>query len=226
MNNVLAIEKKLFDALEDARQAIRMGADGALSVCISKGNKKLGDVANVSLLPFVTCPHNVHCKGVCYAAKLANLRPSVLRAWARNTAILEMCPGYFWQAVELAVSTSRYFRFHVSGDIPNKEYLEKMIELARKYTYCEILVFTERHNLVNDWISENGSLPENLHITLSGGYCAVYNPHNLPVTRIIDDRHPAEDDWKICPGNCINCACRGTGCWTLGKGETIAFKKH
>ena len=38
---------------------------------------------------------------------------------------------------------SRFFRFHVSGDIPNTTYLCRMVEVAKRNRHCEILCFTK-----------------------------------------------------------------------------------
>lgn len=34
------------------------------------------------------------------------------------------------------------------------------------------------------------------------------------------------ENWKICGGNCTECASCGIGCWELKPGETIAFYQH
>jgi len=205
-------------------------------VSISNGNMKMGAVASVSLLPLVTCPaacretcgkfhNNKTCE--CYAVKLANLRPTVLDAWARNTAIALNNPDAYFKRINETCKTVRFFRFHVSGDIPNKDYFRRMIKTARDNPNCEILAFTKNYKVVNDWIDKNGKLPENLHILFSGweNY-PIDNPHNLPTTNIYRKEQDIKDDWKLCGGNCLNCACRGVGCWQAQNGDTIAFKKH
>lgn len=54
----------------------------------------------------------------------------------------------------------------------------------------------------------------------------VPNPHNLPTSAVIFKGTEPRDGWKVCGGNCAECACRGCGCWELKKGETIAFYQH
>lgn len=198
-------------------------------VRISNSNSKMGAVASVSLLPFLTCPGNCAgtCGAACYAAKLANLRPAVLRSYAINTAMALLRPVEYWAQVNAAVMAVRYFRFHVSGDIVNSEYFANIVNVAQSNPHTEILIFTKRYNVVNEWIDANGELPANLHILFSGWTNLVpENPHNLPETNIFTSEADFNENWKVCGGNCFECACRGVGCWQAQKGDTIAFKKH
>lgn len=217
-------------ALEEAKAGVMSGDPYYLRIHVSNGNVKMGDVPSVSTLPFLTCPGI--CKGTCgikcYAAKIANLRPSVLKSYAANTALMMLRPDIYWTMLNAMIKAYRYFRFHVSGDITDMKYFDNMVKIARENGHCEILVFTKRYNVVNMWISENGYLPKNLHVLFSGWEnLTPENPHNLPETNVIMPEMPEiPDGWKMCGGNCFNCACRGVGCWQAKKGETIAFKLH
>ena len=93
-----------------------------MGVCISKGNSKLGEIKSVSLPSGLTCI-KCGCNKKCYAKKIERLRPSVRNSYIRNLAILEEDPQTYWREVEAAIMTSRFFRFHVSGDIPDLDYL-------------------------------------------------------------------------------------------------------
>lgn len=218
---------KFTDAMREASAAVRAGE--ITTVTISNANSKMGNVASVSLLPYLSCPARCAetCGAKCYAAKLANLRPSVLQSYAKNQALAMYRPNLFWAQVNVAVMAVRFFRFHVSGDILNADYFNHMVEVARNNGRTEILVFTKRYEIVNAWIDENGELPANLHILFSGWQnLKPENPHALPETNVFADENEINDNWKICGGNCFNCACRGVGCWQAGKGETVAFKLH
>lgn len=219
-------------AYVDAVQRIRAGEE--MHVSISAGNIKMGAVPSVSLLPIMTCPAACRgtCAGDCYAAKIAALRPSVAAAYAKNTALAFIRPEQYWKEVRKAIAGARFFRYHVSGEILNKAYFAEMVRSAVDYPHCDILAFTKRFDAVNDWIRDNGPLPVNLHILFSGWENLVpENPHNLPETQVI----PADastawwdlpDGWKVCGGNCFECATGCRGCFTAKSGETIAFKKH
>ena len=218
---------KFSDALREATEEVKTGAVSRVS--ISNANSKMGNVASVSILPFLSCPGRCagSCGVKCYAAKLANLRPSVLKSYARNQALAMYRPDLYWAQVNVAVMSVRYFRFHVSGDILNRDYFDHVVEVARNNQKTEILMFTKRYEIVNKWIADNGELPENLHILFSGWEnLKPVNPHKLPETNVFKSEDEIRDDWKLCGGNCFNCACRGVGCWQAGKGETVAFKLH
>ena len=220
-----AVLTKFAAALEDAKKEVREGT--VTTVSISRGNVKMGAVASVSLLPFLTCPGRCKgtCAGICYAAKIANLRASVLKSYARNTALYMLRPDLFWQGVRYAIAGARFFRFHVSGDIPTAEYFAEMVQAAADFPHCQMLAFTKRYEIVNAWIDENGELPANLHILFSGWEdMEVNNPHNLPETNVYDTE--PDEAWLLCGGNCFECGCRGVGCWQARKGDIIAFKKH
>ena len=200
-------------------------------VSISKGNSKMGAVPSISLPPIVTCPAGCPCAKKCYAAKICRLRSGVRAAYDRNLEIYRNDPAAFEMQVKAAACVTRFFRWHVSGDIPNMDYLKMMARIARELPGTKFLAFTKRYSIVNDWISANGPLPENLQIVFSLWDSAwnvrVHNPHDLPLAAVIfRDVEPPVEYTKICPGNCVECAARGIGCWELKKGEVIAFHEH
>ena len=200
-----------------------------LQVTISQGNKKMGDVASVSLLPFLSCPAICEdtCGQICYAAKIANLYKTVLNSYARNQAIAIFRPDVYWAAVDLAMKSHRFFRFHVSGDILNAAYFQKMVETCKNNPGCTVLCFTKKYKIVNAWIDENGSIPENLKILFSGDVNLIpENPHGLPETVIIRKGMTAGENVKICRGNCFECALNSVGCWTATAGDCIGFNQH
>ena len=230
-NNTAETIRTRHAAMLNALQAARNEYDAGrpVKISISAGNVKMGAIASVSTLPLVTCPACCWdtCAGKCYAAKIATLRPNVRTAYARNTvaAVLDM-DEYFHQINEY-IAGVRFFRFHVSGDIVNKEYFSRMVDTARNNPHCKILAFTKRAEIVNDYIARFGSLPDNLKIIFSNwGNAEQPNPYNIPVSNVIFAGEEPADNWKICGGNCYNCACRGVGCWELKNGETIAFYEH
>ena len=198
-----------------------------LTVSISKGNSKMGAIPSVSLPACVTCNPGAPCFKLCYAAKISRLYKTVNAAYQRNLDILKADPGAYWEQVKQGAQTARYFRFHVSGDIPNIYYFYKMVELARELPKTSFLAFTKQYNIVNQYLKNGGAIPENLKIIFSNwGAWKCENPYNLPVCEIILKGSEPAPDWKICGGNCTACACAGIGCWELKKGETIAIYQH
>jgi len=198
----------------------------ANKISISPGNQKMGYIPSISLPPVVTCANGCTCANKCYAARLCKIRKTVRNAYQRNLDILTSDPGSFWLQVKAAAMVTKYFRFHVAGDIPNPEYLQQMTQLARDLPGAKFLAFTKQYSMVNDFlISED--LPENLQVIFSAWPgMKMHNPHNLPVANVIFKGMTPADNWKICGGNCADCACRGVGCWELKPGEQIAFYEH
>lgn len=199
-----------------------------MKVSISNGNRKMGAIPSVSLPPVITCPANAPCAKKCYALKMCRIYPTVKNAYQNNLDILNEDWGEYWRQVNFAVSMTRYFRFHVAGDIPNAAYFKEMVITARNNPQTRILAFTKQYAIVNHYIETFGELPANLHLIFSewGDSWRVPNPHSLPTSTVIFKGETPRDEWKICGGNCQECACRGVGCWELKKGETIAFYEH
>ena len=198
-------------------------------VSISEGNRKTGKFPSVSLLPVLTCNRN-RCKGTCgekcYAVKLCRIYPTVLDAYARNTAIYKLCPIAYWVAVDRAMSRSDTFRFHISGDVPDSEYMGMVHFLASKHTHCKILMFTKQYEIVNQYLSENKK-PDNLQIMFSGWTnLKPVNPHNLPETTVYEKDEDVKPEWTPCGGNCLSCRRACSGCFNAKQGETVAFKIH
>jgi len=224
---------KFGKTLAAAREAVKTDAD--LRVRISGGNIKMGDVPSVSMVPFFSCPGicKKTCGKKCYAAKIANLRPAVLYSYAINQALAMLRPDIYWQSIDLACKGTKFFRFHVSGDILSSDYFEHMIEIVKNNPTTQILCFTKQYSIVNAWIAKNGQLPENLHLLFSGWEeMQPENPYKLPETNVIPKNAPdawwdlPDETYKMCGGNCFNCACRGLGCWKAKQGETIVFHLH
>lgn len=221
------------------------------TVKISSGNSKMGSIPSVSLPAGVTC-RSCGCAKKCYAKKLERLRPNVANAYRHNLEVLLNDPDTYWREVEASIMMSRYFRFHVSGDIPSDLYFIKMIEVASRNPHCEILCFTKQFELVNEVVdnrylcSDAGTtagfwnfdrtkvdvdqvIPKNLHIVFSGWPgLKMDNPYNFPEAHVKfrDGTTTARSDAKKCSGNCTECAVTDDGCWVLKRGEQVVFDEH
>lgn len=198
------------------------------TVKISPGNSKLGAIPSVSLPSVITC-RACACQKKCYARKLERLRKSVAAAYAHNLTVLNNDPDTYWREIETAVMLSRFFRFHVSGDIPDKDYLAHMIDVTARNQHCQILCFTKKYELVNEHISKYGFLPDNLHMIFSGWVgLEMVNPFSLPEAhvRYRDGSTTAASGAIICGGNCTECAVTSEGCWSLKAGEQVVFNEH
>lgn len=113
-------------------------------------------------------------------------------------------PDTYWREVEAAIMLSRFFRFHVSGDIQTPDYFEKMVSVSRKNKHCQILCFTKQFEHVNTYLAEHQEgLPENLHVIFSGWPGLVMNnPFSLPEAHVVfrDGTTTAKEDAIPCNG--------------------------
>ena len=201
-------------------------------VVISKGNIKMGQIQSVSLPPIVTCSSLAckFCGKKCYARKICKLRRTVKESYDNNLDILLNDKELFWREVNAAVALTTYFRFFVSGDIYDKDFLENMVLCARKNKHCNILCFTKKYSLVNEYL-EHHRLPKNLNIVFSAWKgLEMPNPFNLPTAEVMykDGTSTAEEGKKYiyCSGNCSECISEKRSCWNLRKGEGVIFAEH
>ena len=200
-----------------------------MNVKISSGNSKMGAIPSVSLPAGVTCRQDCECSKKCYAKRLERMRPSVHQAYQHNYDLLTHDSDTYWREVEASIMMSRFFRYHVSGDIPDNVYLALMIEIAERNPHCEMLCFTKKYNLVNDHLDFGSTIPKNLHIIFSGWRgMKMVNPYNLPEAhvRYRDGTTTARENAKPCGGNCTECAITDGGCWTAKHGEQVVFNEH
>lgn len=199
-------------------------------VCISKGNSKMGAIPSVSLPPITTCRKDAPCFKLCYAKKIARLRKTVDTSYLRNMEILVNEPERFWREVEAAIMSSTVFRFSVSGDFPDKEYLKKVFEVSKRNKHCQILVFTKRYEWVNELLESGVRKPKNLHIMFSAWKgLNMPNPYKLPECHIIykDGTTTAkEGKATLCAGNCFECFTNGSHCFGAKRGDQILIKQH
>lgn len=197
------------------------------TVSISKGNSKMGAIPSVSLPACITCNPNAPCFKLCYAAKITRLYKTVKTAYENNLNILKENPALYWEHVKQGAQMARYFRYHVSGDIPNADYFVQMVKLAKQLPNTNFLAFSKQYYIINQFLSDGGVIPSNLKVIFSNwGAWKCENPYRLPECEIILKGSEPAPDWKICGGNCTECACRGIGCWELKNGETIAIYQH
>ena len=187
----------------------------------------MGAIPSVSLPACTTCNPDAPCFKKCYARKLERLYTSVKKAYTNNFETLARDPLAYWLQVRAAACTVKYFRYHVSGDIPDAIYLYDMVRTARELPGTEFICFTKQHAIVNDYLNNGGTIPGNLHIIFSHwGEWKSHNPHNMPTAEVIFKGEKPADNWQICGGNCTDCALNNKGCWNLKNGETIAFHEH
>jgi len=218
---------------ESIRKAVRLMRESAsimeasdvstIKMCISKGNKKIGKVMNVSLPPILSCENCSACQHFCYDIKACLQYPNtVINARIRNYTILRKDRQRYFSEIESAINrrrTNKFFRWHVAGDIVDFDYFDHMVQIAIRHPDFVFWTYTKVYHIVNEWIAQNGSIPENFHIMFSEwDGMPMENPHNMPIfsCKLKDgnkNRTEAEfAQMHRCPGNCDICKASGHGC--------------
>lgn len=200
------------------------------TVSISIHNTKLGVIPSVSLPPLLSCRKDAPCFKDCYARK-GNFRfKNVIDALQRNWEIYKRdSSSYFGQikeAIDNGFVIHKFFRWHSSGDIPDKQYFEGVVDVAKNCKNTSFLIFSKQFEIINKYVEDGETIPKNLNIVFSawGAGFPVLNPYNFPVAyvRLPDQDCCIPDDAQDCNGNCMKCL----KCWTIKRGESVAFKKH
>ena len=208
-------------------------------VTISQGNRKLGGIPSVSLLPDLTCGKfcggPLLCKRDCYAKRMEQYT-SVEPSWRKNAVVALKDSNLVMYAVSLFLTKhkSPFFRWHVGGDIPSKGYLLGMIRLAMAFPMTQFRCFTKAYELLP---KVHPKIP-NLSIGISHwpgmpvpkglrGYTHSWVAPNPGSSACRAGRLQALD-YHIppralsCPGNCETCHI----CWTSPAGTHVKFDQH
>lgn len=220
-------------AINSCRSYMDQNQDSPATLHISGGNMKLGSIMNISLPPVVTCHNCNSCKGYCYAIRSYNRLPGTAAAWNENYRLFIADPDRYFSEISKAVKTQRFFRWHVSGDIVNIDYLMGMIRVAEENPKCEFLAFTKAYQIVNAVVAGLADIPNNLHLLFSAAPgVAMPNPFKIPECHI-NFADPSQNTYKggaeyeyHCTGNCTECAINGCGCFFLKPGDVTIINQH
>jgi hypothetical protein len=154
-----SIRKVLRLAGEYRAMYMAMGTDD-IKICISTGNRKIGHVMNVSLMPMVTCANCKECMHFCYDIKACLQYPNtVIAARMRNTCLYWKDRTEYFARIEKAINRRRknkFFRWHVAGDIPDRWYLSQMVNIARNHPDFKFWTYTKNYDTVNEFVRIHG----------------------------------------------------------------------
>lgn len=204
-------------------------------VQISTAVSKLGaSIPCVNLPPIITCRPDAPCAkcakegGGCYALRGHFSFPKVKERLQENLKAYRENPKLYFETIAQTFSLYKYARFHSSGDIVDENYLKGMCWLARKCKTTEILCFTKKFELINNYVANGHKIPKNLHIVFSAWRNFVpENPYKFPVSYVYfpkdkeSNKLIPENAWP-CAGSCEKCL----ACFNLPKGSSVYFKKH
>ena len=197
-------------------------------VAISDGNSKLGTIPQVNLPCISTCRPGLPCAkaGQCYALKAWQQYPATRAAWSRNLLAYSFDRADYFAQVKayLAKRKPAYFRWHSSGDILDRAYLDGMVQVALAFPATRFRAFTKQYALVNAYLASGHTFPANLLVGFSAWPgLEMDNPHGLPVAWLYDRKNldlRIPDGTRVCPGSCRRCKV----CW-LTDGDVV-FHKH
>ena len=161
-----------------------------------------------------TCNKTLACYklGYCYVAKGRFNYPSVRRAYTKNETIYKNNPSdFFLQLQEFFTDNNiNYFRYHVSGDIPDYDYFCRIVRNSLLFPKIQFCLYTKKYfereddNYINDYCKKYGkeSIPNNLHIL----YSSLENePINNPYSFNVCWYQPKDKSEKRVSKNAIEC---------------------
>ena len=188
-----------------------------MKIHITTGNSKIGETHNISLPPIISCKKDIPCFDRCYAVKFYKGYPEARKAWDENWEIYNKSSRVYFKAINswLTKYEPKYFRWHVSGDCPNQEYYDKVLEIACIHRKTNFLMYTKQYTFVKDV----ECIPSNLTVMLSM-WPYIKDPMTpLPYIWVTGDLRCPETAF-LCTGLCDTCR----QCW---KGvKDIAIKLH
>lgn len=204
-----------------------------MKITISQSNTKLGMIPTISLPPIITCRTNAPCaKEGCYGTRGNYCYKNIKKSMEQNLLIYKTNENDYFKQVkdylDQDIITYKYFRWHSVGDIPDSEYFENMIKLAKELPQTKFLAFTKQFEIVNEVRKDYEHFPKNLQIVFSawGDELDVPNPFNFPIAyvRFKDKTKNTKIPGiaKECNGDCSKCL----KCWNIQQGDAVVFNKH
>ncbi len=199
-------------------------------------NSKTGCGVIDLAFPVITCREDAPCKKTgCYCMKGTQVMATVQGAYYRNYRLYHEDSVDFWNQVQFKLAHCGLLkcRFFDAGDLPDYAFIDGMVATAKKFPEMKFMAFTKKYFLVNQWIDNNGNLPDNLNIIFSAWDkdWEVLNPHHLPVAYVEfknSEKTPVlPAKYQICPNQkdkTITCSMCGK-CWRKDLGAVV-FKQH
>lgn len=216
----------------DRKEYIDFLANKSNEINMSNHNSKTGIACLNLAFPVCTCRPDAPCKKTCYACKGRQTICKVQAAYYRNWRIYNDDPDGFFEQVYYKVKFSglQKVRLMDSGDIPNYDFLVRLVDLCNKTENVKYMCFTKQYEIVNEYIDKNGDLPDNLNIIFSAWdkLWEFANPHKLGVAYVdFDDKRMNPEFPKnafVCPGRESTCSACGV-CWSKNI-KAVVFHQH
>ena len=175
------------------------GVNAACQTLLSFGNDKISGVIGIFDLPAgYTCPGKKDCGTYCTSYKpqvgkwkgVAPARWQNFRASLRNDFVEDMVE-------KIRASGVRWVRFHVSGDLFNEVYVQKVAEVARRLPNVRFYLYTKSLHLD---LTQLSSLPNFTVIrSLGGKYDSLIDTTRDNYARVIEDVKEQGKGEFLCP---------------------------
>ena len=228
------MRKKNYVKLTDEERFLKIEEFSLRSneICANNNNRKLGKACISVPFPVIVCNPNAPCYLKCYAKHGCQGFANVQGAYYRNLRLYHNDANDFFEQLfyKIKFSGLPLVRFFDSGDYPDAEFLVRSVELAKKFPGVKFMAYTKKYDLVNDYLSGGGKLPDNYNIFFSAWdkLWEVPNPHGLPIAyvKFKEERLTPEIPKNAfhCPGRESSCsAC--TVCWNK-KVKAVYFDEH
>ena len=116
-----------------------------LHISASDGNRKLGAIPSVSLIPHLDCVNNASCVLSCYDLRHDMIYEEVITSRCINSLICQYDRERYFREIDayLAYRFPRAFRWHIGGDIKDEQYLSNMCDIAKRHPEVKFLCFTK-----------------------------------------------------------------------------------
>ena len=159
---------------------------------VSEKNTKLGKIASFSLPSITACiAATEKCKEICYAEKLERIYKNTKKAYEINLAAIsqkEFVETLVQKITKLTTKKKpiKTFRWQVSGDIINLQYLYNMETVMKKFPNVTFYAYT-RNWTIDNWKS---------HLT------QIKKLPNFTLIASLDDEHISKNllpssEWRV-----------------------------
>lgn len=186
------------------------------SLKISKGNAKIKDIPNFSLLAGHTCPFANNCLSKvidgriqdgkntvfrCFSASQEATFTNVFKSRKHNTDIMQLHNNSHDMAeqliqdiklVKFKKGIQKRFRIHVAGDFFNQNYFDAWIYVAEYFGDIQFYAYTKS---IPYWVARKEQIPTNLSLTASmgGRYDELAKEHGLKCAQVVYSEQEAID---------------------------------
>ena len=207
-------------------------ANKSNEINMANNNSKTGTACLNIAFPTCVCRSDAPCKATCYANKGCQAMAKVQGAYYRNLRLYYEDPDNFFEQIYYKIKFSGLpkVRWFDSGDIPDAEFFRRMVNVCKKTPNVMHMGFTKKYEIVNEYIDENGPLPDNMNILFSAWdrLWEVPNPHGLGIAYVrFKNARLTPDIPKnafVCPGRKSTCSACGV-CWNK-KLKAVVFDEH